>query len=91
LEAVNLHTADLQMVHLKVVDWEGSATGAETLFIGELIIVGMYQIEYNKVHQEMRDWMAEGDSQSWNVCRTQYMLYLVFTHDHGMQIWKEMT
>jgi len=51
MEAVNLHTENLQMVHLQVVDREGSARGAEILFIGELIIVGMYQIEYNKVHQ----------------------------------------
>jgi len=58
------------------------------------------------VCREMRDWLGAGDSRSWDyavrgVCRTQCMLYSVytilgvcytrsmlysvFTHDHGME------
>jgi len=62
---------------------EGGATGAETLFIGSLMIVGMYRIEYNMVCREMRDWVGAGDSGSWDnavcgVCSTQCMLYSVY-------------
>jgi hypothetical protein len=30
-----------EAVNLQPVDWEGGVPGAETLFIGELVIVGM--------------------------------------------------
>jgi len=65
-------------------------TGAETVFIGHLIMVGMYRIEYDMVCQEMRDWLGAGDSRCWHdavrgVCSTHCMLYLVLTLDHGME------
>ena len=39
----------MEAVNLQAVVWEEGATGAETLFIGQLVIVGMYRIEYNMV------------------------------------------
>jgi len=41
---------------------EGGTTGAETLFVGELVIVGMLRVDYNKVRREMRDERLAG---SW--------------------------
>jgi hypothetical protein len=39
-------------------------TGAETLVIGYLVIVGMERIEYNILCRGMRDWRGAGDSRS---------------------------
>jgi hypothetical protein len=68
---------------LEAINLEGGETGAETLFIGYLVIVGMWGIEYNTVCREMRDWLGAGDSRSWDdavhgVCCTQCMLYSVY-------------
>jgi hypothetical protein len=70
-------------VNLEVVVREVGVTGAETLFIGQLILVGMLRIEYNMVCQEMRDWLGAGDSQCWDdavcsVSSSQLMLYSVY-------------
>jgi hypothetical protein len=40
-------------------------------------------VEYNKVQQEMRDWLGAGDSRSWDdrvlgVCSTRCMQYSVY-------------
>jgi hypothetical protein len=47
-------------VNLEAVDQEGDAMGAETLFIGLLVNVRMYRVEYNMVCSEMRDWLGAG-------------------------------
>ena len=36
--------------YLEAVDLEGGAMAAETLFIGEFVIVGMKSVEYNNIH-----------------------------------------
>jgi hypothetical protein len=41
--------------YLEGVDLEGGAMAAETVFIGQLVIVGMWRGECN-VHREMRNW-----------------------------------
>ena len=38
------------------------STGAETLFIGYLLTVGIWRVKYNTVCQEMRDWLGAGES-----------------------------
>jgi len=72
------------VVNLEAVGREGDATGADILFIGQLIIVIMERIEYNMVCQEIKDRLGAGDSRSWDdiVCcvrSTQCMLYLAYT------------
>jgi len=47
-------------------------------------------VEYNKVRQEMRDWLGAGDSGSWDdavlgVCSTRCLLYSVLSHDHCIE------
>jgi len=37
----NWEAVHLEAIKLEEVDWEGGTTGAEILFIGELVIVGM--------------------------------------------------
>ena len=67
----------LKVVNLEAVVREGGATGAETLFIGSLVIVGMYRIEYNMFCREMR--MAGSGRQSivgW--CSTRCMQYSAY-------------
>ena len=64
--------------YLEAVDLEGGATAAETLFIGYLVIVGMWRVEYNS-RREMRNWLGVGDCRSWDdavlgVCCTWCML-----------------
>jgi uncharacterized protein YjbI with pentapeptide repeats len=49
LEAVNLEAVYLKAVNLQGIDREACVMEVETLFIGELVIVGMQRIEYNKV------------------------------------------
>jgi len=48
-----------------VVNLEGGTTAAETLFIGELVIGGMYRVQYN-ICREMSDWLGGGDCQYWD-------------------------
>jgi hypothetical protein len=67
-----------------VVVREGGETEAETLFLGYLVIVGIYRIEYDMVCREMRDCLGAGDSRSWNdavygVYCTQCMYDSVYT------------
>jgi hypothetical protein len=74
----------LEAVNLEAVVGEGGVPGAETAFIGSLVIVGMQRIENNMVCGEMRDWLGAGDSQSWDdavrcVCSSQCMQYAVYT------------
>jgi len=52
----------LEAVSLEPVVREGGVTGAETLFIGSLVIVGMYRIEYNMFCREMR---LAGSGRQW--------------------------
>jgi len=90
LDADDLEAVDLEVVNLEAVDREGGVTAAVTLYIGYRIIGGIYRIEYNKVHQAIRDWQGAGDSQSWDdavlgVCSTWCMQYLVLTNDHGIE------
>jgi hypothetical protein len=71
---------------VKVVVREGDAMGAETQCIGELVILGMWRIEYNMVCREMRDWLGAGDCRSWDdavlgVCCTHYYLVIMAWRD----------
>ena len=43
-----------------MVDWEGDAMGAETIFIVYLSILGVKKVYYNKVRQEIRDEIPAG-------------------------------
>jgi len=52
-----------EVVNLEAVVLEGGVPGAESLFIGYLVMVGIWRIEYNIVCREMRDWIGAGDSQ----------------------------
>jgi len=45
LKAVDLEAVDPQAVDPKTVDREGGAMGAETVFLGSLVFVGMHRIE----------------------------------------------
>jgi len=45
LVAVDLEAVDPQAVDPKTVDREGGAMGAETVFLGSLVFVGMHRIE----------------------------------------------
>ena len=87
LQAVNLEVVNLEVVNLTVVDQKGGATGAETPFIGQLVSVGMYTIQYTKVSREMRDWLGVGDNRSWNVCSTRCLQYSVYAILGGCCTW----
>jgi len=50
---------------LEAVNLEGGATAAETIFIGYLVIEGMWRVEYN-IPREMRDWLGAGVCRSWD-------------------------
>jgi len=52
--------------------------GAETLFIGQLVIVRMKRIEYNMVCREMSDWLGAGGSRSWDDASRRSMQYSVY-------------
>ena len=73
----------MEAVNLEAEVREGGANGAQTLFIGQLVIVGMWRIQYNMVCSEMRNLLGAGDSRSWDdAVRGEYctrcMLYLVY-------------
>jgi hypothetical protein len=84
----------LEAVNLEAVVQEGGTTGAETIFIGLLVIVGMRRIECCMVCREMRHCLGAGGSQCWNDggcggCITQCMLYSVYAvlsvcYTHGV-------
>jgi len=82
------------VVDLEAVDQEGGAKAAVTLFIGQLVIVGMYRDEYNKVCQVMRlagsgridrGMMQYSVYTVLGVRCTRCMLYSVLTHEHCME------
>jgi hypothetical protein len=73
-QVVDVELVDLDSVDLKAVDQVGGTMGAETLFIGLLIIVGIDRIEYNCVCQRMRD--ATGwECETVNLGMMQYLTY----------------
>jgi len=88
----------LEAGNLEAVVWDGGATGAETLFIHQLVLVGMWQ---NCVHHGLPTderlavrqlisgwcsvWCMQGSVYAvLGVIRTQCILYSVLTLDHGM-------
>jgi len=46
--------------YLEVVNLEGNATAADTLFLWQLVIVGMLRVEYNNIRRELRNWLGAG-------------------------------
>jgi hypothetical protein len=82
LVAVDLEDDYLEAVDLKATDREGGATGAESQFIGYLVIAGKYTIEYNNVCREMRDWQGVAYSSTRHdaivgVCSTWCLLMIM--------------
>jgi len=83
MKAVNLEAVNREAVNLERVDREACALEAETVFICQLVIVGMWRIEYNMLQWELEDWLGAGDSRSWDnavcgVCSTQSKQYSVY-------------
>ena len=46
--------------YLEVVNLEGNATAADTLFLWQLVIVGMLRVEYSNIRRELRNWLGAG-------------------------------
>jgi hypothetical protein len=79
----------LEVVNLQAVVWEGGAMGAETLFIGKLVIMEMLRIEYNTVCQET-GWTRE----TVDLGMRQYAVYAVLglcgtQSTHLIMAWRD--
>ena len=64
-----------EVVALVVVTWEGDVPGAETLFIGKLVMMGIQRKENNTVSSEKRNENREigWDWETMNLGRIVYM------------------
>jgi hypothetical protein len=52
--------------YVEAVKMEGDAMAAETPFIGKLVIVRMYRVEYKNIHREMGNWLGAEECRSWD-------------------------
>jgi hypothetical protein len=73
----------LQAVDREVILWACGMTDTEMIFIGYLIIQGIYRVQYNIFQGEMGDWLGTEDSRSWDnvlsgVCCTWCMQHLIY-------------
>jgi hypothetical protein len=89
LEAVDLEEVDLpvvgqkvvnlEVVDLEAVDRERGATGAETRFLGYLVIEGMLRIGYNKGPPRDEGLAGSGGQSMLGRCSHRCMQYSVYT------------